>query len=290
MSRPIPLTVWVCLLYNRLFRFRARSDWLIRDLMEAEQRRHDSPEEEALRYADMEYAKAGAFLGKFGDFPLAGKRVLDFGCRYGGSSVWYAQQGAADVIGVDVSADLLDVARKYTERKLRNESADAGEARPGPRIEFRLGGSRSIPVEDASVDLIFSEDVVEHLEDPEATFREWWRVLAAGGNVALSFGPLWYHPHGVHLWEIFPAPWNHVLFSERTCVRARNILKDDGNTGERWQDMNKMTLRRFKRLVRSSPFKPRLLCVHALWNLKPLLLLPGLNEFFASQVDAILEK
>ena len=289
MNRSPTFPVRACLFYNRLFRFRATHDTTIRDMVAAETRRNRDPYAEALRYAEAEYAKAGAFLAKFDGIAVAGRRVLDFGCRYGGSSLWYADQGAAGVIGVDLTDDMLETAREFVRHK--SQSAAGNNHVLLAPIEFRQSGHDSIPVGDGEIDLILSEDVVEHLQNPAAIFREWWRVLAPGGKVVLSFGPLWYHPHGVHLWEVFPAPWTHVLFSERTCVRARNILKAEPDTGEdRWTDMNKMTLRRFEWLVRESPFTCRLMRTHAVWGMKPLLALPGVREFFASGVECVLEK
>ncbi len=81
-----------------------------------------------------------------------------------------------------------------------------------------------------------------------------------------------------------------MLFSERTCVHTRNILKNEPSLGDRWTDMNKMTLSRFQRLIRHSAFKTRSFHAHAVWGMKPLLLVPGLREFFVSTVDCVLEK
>jgi SAM-dependent methyltransferase len=284
-SRPrVPFLVKLCLFYNKLFRFRARWDWLIRERMEAEARRKVDPLQEDLRYAGMEYTKAAEFLQRFGTVTLTGKRVLDFGCCFGGSTLWYAQQGAAQVYGVDLSAEALEIARLFVAQQT------SGNGALNERLHFLEGGVHTIPLADEAVDLIVSEDVVEHLEAPESILDEWWRVLVPGGQVLLSFGPLWYHPHGVHLWEIFPAPWTHLLFPESTCVWARNYLKDDGKNGSHWTELNKMTMARFERLIKRSRFRPLKLQSHALWNLKPLARLPGLRELFISQVDCILEK
>jgi SAM-dependent methyltransferase len=285
-----PLLVKLCLLYNKLFRFRARWDWLIGERMAAEVRRQRDPHGEDLRYAEQEFQKAVKFVRRFGRVNFRGRRVLDFGCRFGGSTLWYALQGPARVTGVDLSEESLSVAQEYLRIKL-SSTLPAEQARlTSERLEFRKGEAQTIPLDDGAVNLIVSEDVIEHLEDCEAIFREWWRVLAPGGEVLLSFGPLWYHPHGVHLWEIFPGPWTHLIFPERVCVQVRNLLKKDGQNGSHWTELNKMTMTRFERLVRLSRFKQRMLRTHAVLGLKPLTFLPGLRELFISQVDCILEK
>ncbi|KRE03606.1 SAM-dependent methyltransferase [Bosea sp. Root381] len=47
---------------------------------------------------------------------LAGKRVLDLGCGFGWFCRWAAGQGAAEVLGVDVSENMLARARAETTR------------------------------------------------------------------------------------------------------------------------------------------------------------------------------
>ncbi|HEX8201000.1 MAG TPA: class I SAM-dependent methyltransferase [Isosphaeraceae bacterium] len=283
---PVPWDVRLCLLYNRLFGVWGRRNPFTRECAELGHLWNNDRAEAGRRFVDLGYAKGDKFLRTFPEIDLVGRRVLDFGSGSGGASLLYAERGATQVIGVDISEASLAIAHEAIAQR-RGHGAGAG-----PPIEFRRGGTRTIPLEDESVDLVLSEDAVEHLEDPEAIFHEWWRVLAPGGKVILSFGPLWYHPHGLHLWDIFPAPWTHVLFPERTCVRARNLLKADGGQQQTWTGlgMNRMTLRRFARLVATSNFRPALMRVHAVRGLQPLLRVPGIREFFASEVDCILEK
>jgi ubiquinone/menaquinone biosynthesis C-methylase UbiE len=61
------------------------------------------------------------------------------------------------------------------------------DAAGNPRIdEFRLmDPSGQFPLEDASVDLLVSDFVLEHVQDPTLFFAECHRVLRPGGHVAL---------------------------------------------------------------------------------------------------------
>lgn len=291
MSIESTFAVKACLLYNRLFGFRLTRDSLMINRIEAEKLRKIDVRADDLRYAAMEYKKAHKFLEAFDSaFCLDGRRVLDFGCRFGGSTLWYAQQGAKEVIGVDVQLQLLEVARQFVQQMQDGQEGRSGTERRTASIDFRLGEATRIPVDDESVDVILSEDVVEHLQDPLGIFREWMRILARDGRIVLRFGPLWLHPHGVHLWEVFPGPWSHVLFSERTCVAVRNIAKGYNNTADHWTDMNKMTLCWFEQLVRESTFKVEFLRVRPAWGLKPLLTIPRVREYFAAGVDCVLRK
>jgi SAM-dependent methyltransferase len=106
--------------------------------------------------------------------------VLDIGCgRSCGSEdnceyrrvLRDLRGGSRRVIGIDVDA----------------------AARTNPTIDdFRLmEDPRQWPVEDNSIDLAFCDYVMEHVEDPEAFFAEWRRVLKPGGYACLRTPNSW---------------------------------------------------------------------------------------------------
>ena len=60
------------------------------------------------------------------------------------------------------------------------------EASKNPHIdEFRLLTGPRFPLDDASVDVILADAVIEHVEDPAAFFRECARVLRSGGYLCV---------------------------------------------------------------------------------------------------------
>jgi SAM-dependent methyltransferase len=168
---------------------------------------------------------------------VTGKTVIDFGCGEGADAVALAQAGAARVIGLDIRPALLAIGQ-----------ARAQAAGVADRCEFTT-------VTDAKADLILSKDAFEHFDDPAGVLRAMASLLKPNGCVLVSFGPTWLHPHGGHLFSVFP--WSHLLFTEKALLRWRSDFKRDGATRFAEVDggLNQMTIRRFEALVFDSPLR-----------------------------------
>lgn len=234
---------------------------------------------DAARY---ELAKAEHFLQRFPVMPdLRGLRVLDLGCRNGGSTVHYALKGARHVLGLDLDEEFFIAGRDL-----------ALEHNVGQQVEFRLSRTEELPVESGSIDLVLAEDVVEHLAAPELIFRDLRRVLAPGGRIFTRFGPLWFHPHGVHLWEVFPGPWTHLLFPEHIVCEVRRRYKQVEKRGLTYADlgMNQMSVRRFQGILERSGFEVEHLRVAGIGGVDTLPRLPLVGELFSSELEAILRR
>jgi arsenite methyltransferase len=76
--------------------------------------------------------------------------------------------------GLDMTDEMLELARR--------NAADAGAT----NVEFRMGRIESIPLGDASVDVIISNCVVNLSTDKAAVLAEVARVLKPGGRVGIS--------------------------------------------------------------------------------------------------------
>ncbi|MGZ4337170.1 MAG: class I SAM-dependent methyltransferase [Gaiellaceae bacterium] len=94
------------------------------------------------------------------------EHVLDFGCGTGRISAWLVRNGAA-VEGVDVTAEMVDVAR-----------ANVSGA------SFRVADGSSLPFEDARFDVVVSVFVLQYyVTRDESVVRELTRVLRSGGRL-----------------------------------------------------------------------------------------------------------
>jgi len=99
-----------------------------------------------------------------------GKTVLDYGCGAGDNSVLVANHGAQRVIGVDISPELIELAEKRLAAHNLSENA-----------EFRVGSAHDLPVEDESIDIVFGNAILHHL-DLKLASKEVFRVLKKGGR------------------------------------------------------------------------------------------------------------
>ncbi|MGI9196717.1 MAG: class I SAM-dependent methyltransferase [Candidatus Nanopelagicales bacterium] len=96
--------------------------------------------------------------------------------------------------------------------------ADAGEMRlhgrqPGPRTV--MGSGTALPFADATFDVTYSSNVLEHVRDPWHMADEMVRVTRPGGTIVCSY-TLWWGPWGGHE----TAPW-HLIGGERAAQRYR---------------------------------------------------------------------
>jgi arsenite methyltransferase len=134
-------------------------------------------------YSKEDLAIAGdANLGLGCGNPLAlaelkpGMTVLDLGSGAGFDAflAWRQVGPQGRVIGVDMTDDML--------ARARQNAANLGAT----NVEFRKGHIEALPVEDASVDFVISNCVINLSPEKPAVFGEIARVLKPGGRFAVS--------------------------------------------------------------------------------------------------------
>jgi arsenite methyltransferase len=106
----------------------------------------------------------------------AGARVLDVGCGAGTDLLLAARQvgPTGRAIGIDMTPEMRERARK------------GARACGLEHVEVRDGDATDLPLDDASVDVVISNGVLNLVPEKERAFAEIGRVLKPGGRLQIS--------------------------------------------------------------------------------------------------------
>ncbi len=125
------------------------------------------------QYSQMERSKGGLeYAGEWHQlkplFPcLTGISVLDLGCGYGWHCKYAADNGAVQVLGIDLSEKMLGVARE--------KNADG-------KIQYRYCGIEEYEYPAESWDLVVSNLALHYIADLDTVFRNVYKTLKPGGT------------------------------------------------------------------------------------------------------------
>lgn len=103
----------------------------------------------------------------------AGATALDVGCGQGRQAIELAERFGLVVTGVDPVQAHIDEA---------NTTLAERSSRPAGGVSFELGRAEALRFADDSIDLVWCKDVLVHVVDLEAAYREFHRVLRGGGR------------------------------------------------------------------------------------------------------------
>jgi SAM-dependent methyltransferase len=101
-----------------------------------------------------------------------GRRVLEVGCGAGVDLARFAK-GGAEVVGVDLAASAIDLARANFEQQ-------------GLHGEFRVADGEALPFPENSFDLVYAHGVVQYTTNPQRLVDECRRVLKPGGEAVFQ--------------------------------------------------------------------------------------------------------
>lgn len=121
--------------------------------------------------------------------PLKGKAVLDLGCGYGWHCRFAHEQGAKEVLGIDLSPKMI---------------AQAQERGVPDGLFYRVCGIEEYAFPSERWDLVVSNLALHYIENLDAVFQKVWRTLKPEGTFLFNME----HPTftaGVHQdWEYAP--------------------------------------------------------------------------------------
>ena len=102
---------------------------------------------------------------------MHGLRVVDLGCGFGWFCRWAREQGAAEVLGLDLSERMLD--------RARNDTVDSA-------IVYERQDLERLDLPPACFDLAYSSLALHYVEDVARLFAAVYRALAPGSRFVFS--------------------------------------------------------------------------------------------------------
>ena len=175
--------------------------------------------------------------------PTSDMHVLDAGSGLGGPSRYLAETFGCSVIGIDLSASFVELARWLAER-----SGVAG------RVGYEVADLRAIPFDNNGFDLVWTQHVIMNIRDRAQAYSEFRRVLKPAGRLAF------YDVIAADAKPAiaYPVPWasepgaSHLLTQEETIA----ALEDAGFVKSVWRDVTAEALKGFVQPVPTA--RPRL--------------------------------
>lgn len=140
----------------------------------------------------------------------SGLRALEVGCGGGVLTMEIARMGF-DTYGIDISENAI-------------KQAGFQSQKAGLEIQYQVASALDLPFEDASFDVVFCCDVLEHLPSVSNAIAEIARVTKTGGvffydtinrtrfsklsviKVAQEWKPVAFMPENLHVWDMFITP------------------------------------------------------------------------------------
>ena len=204
-----------------------------------------------------------------GGVPLAGARLLDFGCGDGITAAGAAALGVGTVVGADINPSFVHLPGLL--------AANSGSPALPPNLAFvQVEPDCRLPFAPGSFDAAYSWSVFEHLPDVPGALMALRTVLRPGGFCLIQIDPLYCSPFGSHLRRLVDAPWAHLLMSTAAFVSLANAAPDHEANPEKgdllyaqnafhdykkhlieqYLDLNRLTVRQLLHWVQGSGLTP----------------------------------
>lgn len=153
---------------------------------------------------------------------LRNRRVIDLGCGFGWFCRWAREQGAAHVLGLDVSEKML--------AKARSAASDG--------ITYARADMELLDLPEASFDLAYSSLAFHYVENLGALLEKVYRALVPGGRLVFSIEhPIYMAPRhpgwlvDAEGHKIWPVDSYAVEGSRQTNWLTKGVIKQHRTIG-----------------------------------------------------------
>lgn len=183
------------------------------------------------------------------------KKVLDLGCGEGPLSYLLYKKGAK-VHAIDISEEALKAMKKFTK---------------GMKIDIRKTSCENLPYQNRFFDLIFSFDVLEHVQDYKKSFAEMKRCLKRKGYIFLEMTP-YYAFTGHHLYDFTFLPVQYLpkrLMKWWILRKKPSQMDTPKQAWNQFLSLNKISISQVRKLAQKHNFK--ILEENFIFKIPPLL-------------------
>ncbi len=165
-------------------------------------------------------------------------KVLDVGCGLGGSARYIANEYGCSVVGIDLTDEYVDVAKKLTEFVKLSD-----------KVSFKQGSAIELPFPPENFDIVWTEHTQMNISDKEKFYGEMSRVLKPNGR--LVFHDVFF---GTNKAPYYPTPWaeNDSLSSLCTQEEAKTAIQKSNLKVNEWKDKSEQSLEFFKEMIKKT--------------------------------------
>ncbi len=153
----------------------------------------------------------------------ANEAALEVGCGTGNYITALQEATGCQAWGIDPSEGMLSQALAR-----------------GAQVQFGPGSAEQLPFEDRQFDLVFSVDVIHHVDAQPAYYREAYRVLKPGGQVCTVTDSEWIIRRRQPLANYFPETVE-VELARYPSMERLNILMQSAGFADLREEMVEMS-------------------------------------------------
>lgn len=139
-----------------------------------------------------------------------GAYLLDVGCGVGATPCFIAKHCGCRVMGVDISAKMVQRSKERAKRERVTE-----------KVDVRVADAQDLPFEDNLFDAVITESVTAFPEDKQKAVHEYARVTRPGGYVGLNES----------VWLKTPPPPDVIAWAAQDVGASVKPLTTEGWTG-----------------------------------------------------------